>query len=237
MAGKFTVISENAFNELQIDAGVILNKFDPTNPVAPANEDIVTATTGGITVSCKPTYSDFFEDVDNAPNNTMEGKHLDGWECLMSTTALGTTPEAIKLSLGAADISGATYALTEDEAIVEGKTYYTRTGTSPNYVYTPVASPVVADIGTYYEMVSADNKIVPRANLKHSDFQDLWWVGDKADGGMVAIQIKNALSTGGFSLKTTKNGKGNITLEIMGHVSISALNEIPMVFYSTNGEE
>lgn len=155
----------------------------------------------------------------------------------MSTTALGTTPEAIKLSLGAADISGATYALTEDEAIVEGKTYYTRTGTSPNYVYTPVASPVVADIGTYYEMVSADNKIVPRANLKHSDFQDLWWVGDKADGGMVAIQIKNALSTGGFSLKTTKNGKGNITLEIMGHVSISALNEIPMVFYSTNGEE
>jgi hypothetical protein len=237
MAGKFTVISSNAFDELQVDAGVILKRFNPANPTAPADADIVTATTGGITVSCKPTYNNLFGDVDNAPNNTKEGKHLDSWECLMSTTALGTTADTIKLSLGAADTSGATYALTEDEAIVSGKTYYTRTGTDPNYVYTPVASPVVADIATYYELTSPDFMIVPRANLKQDDFQHLWWVGDKADGGMVAVQIKNALSTGGFSLKTTKNGKGNLTLEITGHVSINAQDEVPMVFYSTEGED
>lgn len=45
-----------------------------------------------------------------------------------------------------------TYAKTSDVAIVEGKTYYTRSGSSGSYVYTPVANPVVADIGSYYEV-------------------------------------------------------------------------------------
>lgn len=186
--GRFTVVSEDVFNELQVDAGVILKTFDPANPAAPDDEDIVTATTGGITVACVPTYSDYFEDIDNVPNNMKEGKHLDGWDCTLSTTALGATPAAIKLSLGAADIDG--------------------TDTS---------------------------KVVPRRELQQTDFQDLWWVGDKADGGMVAVQIKNALSTGGFSLKTTKNGKGQLSLTLTGHVSIQAQSTMPMVFYSTEG--
>lgn len=48
------------------------------------------------------------------------------------------------------------YAKTSDVALVDGKTYYTRSGSSPNYVYTPVASPDVSDIGTYYEVTAAD---------------------------------------------------------------------------------
>lgn len=189
--GMFTKISEDAFNQLQVDAGMLLKQFDPDNPAAPADEDIITATTGGITVSCVPTYSDYGEDVDNVPNNMKEFKHLDGWECTMSTTALGTSADVIKLSLGAADIDG--------------------TNTS---------------------------KIVPRRDLKQADFEDeLWWVGDKADGGMLAVCLKNALSTGGFSLKTTKNGKGNLTLELTGHVSINAQDVMPMEFYTTEGAE
>jgi hypothetical protein len=47
------------------------------------------------------------------------------------------------------------YTKTSDVALVDGKTYYTRTGSgtaeSP-YVYTAVANPVVGDIGTYYEV-------------------------------------------------------------------------------------
>lgn len=186
--GMFTVVSQDMFNELQVDAGVLLNTFDPANPAPPADEDIITATTGGITVSCVPTYSDYFEDIDNVPNNMMEGKHLDGWDCKVSTTALGVTPEAIQLSLGAAD-------------------------------------------------QTSGGKVTPRRDLKQTDFKDLWWVGDKADGGMVAVKIMNALSTGGFSLKTTKNGKGQIALELTGHVSLASQSVMPMVFYSTEGVE
>ncbi len=124
----------------------------------------------------------------NVPNNMMEFKHLDGWDCKISTTGLGTSPELIKLALGAADIDGTT-------------------------------------------------KIVPRRDLKQSDFSDLWWVGDKANGGCVAIQLKNALSTGGFSLQTSKNGKGQVSIEITGHVSITAQTEVPMVFYSIDPTE
>lgn len=180
----FTVIPQDTFEGLQLDAGVLLNTFDPTAPAAPADADIICATTGGINVSCVPTYSDFGEDVDNCPVNMMELKHLDGWDCKMSTTSLGTSPELIRLALGAADVT------------------------------------------------ASSGKIVPRRDLKQTDFSDLWWVGDRADGGMVAVKLMNALSTGGFSLQTTKNGKGQISIELTGHVSIDAQDVVPMEFYS-----
>lgn len=185
--GKFTVIPENTFSGLQLDAGVLLKRFNPDNPASPADEDIICATTGGINPTCVPTFSDFGEDVDNVPNNMMEFKHLDGWDCGISTSSLGTTPELIKMALGCADIDA-----------------------------------------------NNPSKIVPRMDLKQSDFASIWWVGDRADGGMVAIQLKNALSTGGFSIQTTKNGKGTIALTITGHVSIQAQKKVPMVFYSAD---
>ena len=67
--GKFTAIPQSTFEELQLDAGVILKNFTPATPTAPKDEDIVCATTGGINVSCVPTYSDMGEDVDNCPVN------------------------------------------------------------------------------------------------------------------------------------------------------------------------
>ena len=101
--GRFTVIPENTFNALQLDAGVLLKRFNPANPEI-NDADIICATTGGINPVCKPTFSDFGEDVDNVPNNMMEFKHLDGWECSIATTSLGTSVELIKMALGCADI-------------------------------------------------------------------------------------------------------------------------------------
>lgn len=190
--GRYTVVPQNAFDALQLDAGVLLKNFDITaaarGELGFTDSDILCATSGGVNPTCVPTYSDFGEDVDNVPANMMEFKHLDSWECKLSTTALGTSPELIQMQLGAADIVGET-------------------------------------------------KIVPRRDLKQTDFKHLWWVGDKANGGFVAIQIKNALSTGGFAIQTTKNGKGTLTLEITGHVSLNAQNEVPMVFYSIDSGE
>lgn len=61
--GTFTKIPENTFNDLQLDAGVLLNTFNPTSS-AVTDADIITATTGGVQISISPTYSDFGEDVD-----------------------------------------------------------------------------------------------------------------------------------------------------------------------------
>lgn len=192
MAGMFTVIPQNTFEEMQLDAGVLLYNFDPASPAAPEDSDIICATTGGITVSCEASYSDLGEDVDNCPNNLKELKHLDGWDCSMEFTSLGTSPKSIMLSLGAADAE--------------------TSGTGDNITYT--------------------GKVTPRRDLKQSDFSNIWWVGDRADGGLVAVQLLNALSTGGFSLQTTKAGKGQISVTLTGHVSINAQNTVPMVFYS-----
>ena len=183
--GRFTVIPENTFSALQLDAGILLKRFNPASPGFD-DDDIICATTGGINPSCVPTYSDLGEDVDNCPVNMKELKHLDSWECKVSFTSLGTSPELIKLALGCADIDAETSA------------------------------------------------IKPRKDLAQTDFSDIWWVGDRADGGFVAIQIKNALSTGGFSLQTTKSGKGQISVEITGHVSIDDQSTMPMVFYSVD---
>lgn len=186
---KFTIIPQSTFDEMQLDAGVVLKRFNPANPVAPADEDIVCPTTGGINVACVPTYSDLGEDVDNCPANMMELKHLDSWACSMGFTSLGTSRESIRLSLGAADINAETGA------------------------------------------------IIPRKTLNISDFNDLWWVGDKANGGLVAVKLKNALSTSGFSLQTTKNGKGQISVTLTGHVSMQSQDEMPMEFYSQDSED
>ena len=81
-------------------------------------------------------------------------------------------------------------------------------------------------------------KITPRKALEEEDFKDeIWWVGDRSDGGLVAVCLKNALSTSGFSLQTTKNGKGQVSVTLAGHFSIEAQEEVPMDFYVVEGEE
>ena len=45
-----------------------------------------------------------------------------------------------------------TYKATEDQHVVAGKTYYTRSGTDPNYTYTVVNNPVDSGLSTYFEV-------------------------------------------------------------------------------------
>ena len=190
--GIFTRIASDAFDALQTDAGVLLTTFDPLNPyVTPTDAQIVATTTGGINPTCVPTYSDFGEDVDNVPNNMMEFKHLDGWDCSMGFTSIKFNASNTVWALGAAD-------------------------------QTTLSNGV--------------KKIVPRRNLAQSDFKDLWWVGDKADGGAYAVCLKNALSTGGLNIQTTKNGKGTMQQTIGGHVSINDQDTMPMEFYEIPAE-
>lgn len=191
--GRFTVIATDAFDALQVDAGVILTNFDPTNPyVTPSSEDILATTTGGVNPTCVPTYSDYGDDVDNVPANMMEFKHLDSWEAKMSFSSIKFNAANTKWALGAADT----------ELLSNGVTV-----------------------------------VKPRRSVQLADFKDLWWVGDKANGGAYAINLKNALSTGGLNIQSTKNGKGTNQIEVTGHVSINKQDEMPMAIYDIPPED
>lgn len=186
--GAYTKIPADTFDQIQMDAGVLLSTFDPDNPAAVTDAAIIAVTTGGINATCVPTYSDLAEDIDNCPNNTKELKHLDGWECKMSFTALNFNADKFKMWLGAAD-----------------KTAKTTTTAA---------------------------KVTPRNSLEQTDFStSIWWVGDKTNGGAIAIELKNALSTGGINMQTTKNGKGQLSVELTGHYSITNMDVVPMQFY------
>lgn len=190
MGRRFTQVKPDAFKDIQVEAGVIITEFNPANPILDRSK-ILCVTSGGINPTCKANYSDYFEDLDNVPNNTMEGKQLDSWDCSLATTMVDVTPAGVKLGLGAADIDS-----------------------------------------------NDQTRITPRSTLKLSDFTpSIWWVGDRADGGFFAIQMLNALSTEGFSLQTTKKGKGSMGLTIMGHFSMNAVDTVPMNFYVVEGDD
>lgn len=98
---KYTQYPANTFQKLQMNAGIFCREFDPeTGEVA----GILGATTGGGSFNASPEYSDFGEDIDNVPKNTMELKRQDDVTVTMSTTLVTIDVEGAKLLIGAADI-------------------------------------------------------------------------------------------------------------------------------------
>lgn len=183
---KFVKVSENTFKEIQLEAGLILNTFDPTGATEVKDADIVCATTGGIEIVCKPAFVDFGDDIDNVPANMLEFKQIDGWDCHLGFTALNASASVIEMALCAAK--------------------------------------------------TEDGKITPVNELDPDKAKDVWWVGERADGGFVACCLKKSLSTEGLNLKTTKKGKGQISCTLTGHVSVKNQDEVPMEFYVQEGE-
>ena len=187
---KYTKIPETTFQNLQLNAGVLLSAFNPESATV-ANESIIGATTGGVNFTATPTFSDYGEDIDNCPKNMMELKKLDSWEISMSGTYITVDAKAVKSLVGAADVSG--------------------------------------------------NKITPRNDVLLSDFTDIWWVGDYSDkngetnGGFVAIHMMNALSTGGFAIQSSDNGKGNFAFTYTAHYSMDAQDTVPFEVYVKAG--
>ena len=189
---KYTKIPETTFQNLQLNAGVLLSTFDPGTATV-SNESIIGATTGGVNFTATPTFSDYGEDIDNCPKNMKELKKLDSWEINMSGTYVTVNANAVKSLVGAADVSG--------------------------------------------------NKITPRNDVLLSDFTDVWWVGDYSDkngetnGGFVAVHMMNALSTGGFAIQSSDNGKGNFAFTYTAHYSMAAQDTVPFEVYVKAGTE
>lgn len=98
---KFTKVASDAFEKLQLNAGIIVDNFEPSTGTI---GNIIGATTGGVTFASNPTYEDFGEDVDNVPANMKELKRLTGFDPAMSGTFLTCTPAVVKKLVGPADI-------------------------------------------------------------------------------------------------------------------------------------
>ena len=102
---KFTRIPETAFQKLQLNAGILAISFTPATGEV-KETDLLGATTGGVNFTATPTYSDFGEDIDNAPVNVKELKKLDSWEVTMSGTFVTVDMALAKTLIGAADVDG-----------------------------------------------------------------------------------------------------------------------------------
>ena len=190
---KYTKIPENTFQNIQLNAGVLLSSFTPSSATV-SDEAIIGATTGGINFTATPTYIDFGEDIDNCPKNMKELKKLDSWEVKCSGTFVTIDTAVAKSLIGAADIGQ-----------------------------------------------SDTTKVTPRNDLAQSDFDDIWIVGDYSDkngdtnGGFIAIHMMNALSTGGFQIKTEDKAKGQFAFEYTAHYSMSAQGTVPFEVYVKAG--
>ena len=100
---KFTKIPSDAFQKLQINAGILTTDFTPsTGAIGAAGQ--IGATTGGVSFSATPTYSDYGEDIDNCPKNMKELKRLESWEATISGTFVNADTAIAKMLVGAADI-------------------------------------------------------------------------------------------------------------------------------------
>lgn len=100
---KFTQIPDTTFENLQMNAGILVTTF---NPATAEIGDLLGATTGGINFTDSVTFTDFGEDIDNCPKNMKELKVLDSHEVTMSGTFVTVSADSAKLLAGAADISG-----------------------------------------------------------------------------------------------------------------------------------
>jgi hypothetical protein len=103
---KFTQVAANAFQKLQLNAGVLLSEFDPTGDAALDRTKIIAATGGGVNFTAQPEFVDFGEDIDNVPANTMELKQISTYTVTMSGTAKTADTATAKRFIGAADVSG-----------------------------------------------------------------------------------------------------------------------------------
>ena len=102
---KFIQLPENMREALATQAGIMLKEFDPETPAdaETIRANILFATTGGVNPTCIANYTDFGEDVDNCPKNTMELAEIESYECGISGTALTVDEDSAAFILAASD--------------------------------------------------------------------------------------------------------------------------------------
>lgn len=100
---KFTQIPSDTFAQIQLNAGVLARDFDPTTGEI---DGLVGATSGGVSASLTPTFTDYGDDIDNCPKNMMELKKIESYEAKMSGSFVTVTADSAKMLVGAGTLTG-----------------------------------------------------------------------------------------------------------------------------------
>lgn len=86
--------------------------------------------------------------------------------------------------------------------------------------------------------------LTPTDTISLTDFKDIYWVGDysqytedgNTNSGFLCIHLRNAYSTGGFALTTSKGAKGTLAFTLSGFYSASNIKTLPYEIYIRPGK-
>ena len=98
---KYTQIPVDTFETLQMNAGIIVEDFDPATGEVTG---LLGATTGGLSFSDSMSFTDLGEDIDNCPKNMMELKMLEQHEVKASGTFVTMNATTAHTLAAAADV-------------------------------------------------------------------------------------------------------------------------------------
>lgn len=105
MTLRYTQIPVNTFEQLVLNAGIMVDNFTPATGVI---GNIIGATTGGLQFSATPSFIDFGEDIDNCPKNTKELMQTDDFEITATGTLLTVDANTVARGLALADVESVT---------------------------------------------------------------------------------------------------------------------------------
>lgn len=102
---KYTKIPTSTFQNIQLNAGVLLSSFTPSEATV-TDDAILGATSGGVNFTATPSFIDFGEDIDNCPKNMKELKKLDNWVINISGTFITVSTATAAKLVGAGSVDG-----------------------------------------------------------------------------------------------------------------------------------
>ena len=98
---KYTQIPTTAFQNIQLNAGILVDSFVPSTGTIGR---LLGATTGGVQFADSVEYTDFGDDIDNCPKNMKELKKLNKHEVTMSGTFVTIDAATAKMLVATADV-------------------------------------------------------------------------------------------------------------------------------------
>ena len=120
---KFTQIPVDTFRRIQLNAGIIVDDFDPATGVI---GNLLGATSGGVNFTDVPSYKDFGEDIDNCPKNMKELKVLESREVKLAGSFVTITADTAKWIAGEFDEFYERQKMFEPETNIKYGCFYLR---------------------------------------------------------------------------------------------------------------